>query len=181
MTHLYLWPDSCIRVTWLIQTCDRTHLYVWHDLFICVTWLLHKCASSHLRVWFDSFICVGWLIRTYDLTHSSIGEIPWQGVWSVGPAHLRAGPWCLAFDIGMLFVWGTWFARTCDVTVICVTNDSVLCETVMPRIWYRYVACVPAMTCGTWPVRAGDKTLICVGHDSFFVRDPGVLHLSLYV
>jgi len=45
--------DSCIRVTWLIHTCDMTHAYVWHDSCIRVTWLMHTCDMTHAYVWHD--------------------------------------------------------------------------------------------------------------------------------
>jgi len=80
---------TVIFVAWLIHTCDMTHLYVWHDsvmrvtwLIICVTWLtiyvtwlmvdpprkgldvIYTCDITHLYVWRESFICVAWLIHT---------------------------------------------------------------------------------------------------------------------
>ena len=98
MTHWYLWHDSLMSVSWLIDTCDMTHSYMWHDSFIYVTWLIHKCVMTrvmcvtslmhtcdmthlHLRhdwltlvtavtyVWHDSFIYVSWLIHIRDMTH----------------------------------------------------------------------------------------------------------------
>jgi len=27
--------------------CDMTHLYLWHDSFLCVTWLIYKYAVTH--------------------------------------------------------------------------------------------------------------------------------------
>ena len=40
------------RVTWLFYVCDMTHLCVWHDSFMCVTWsrvtwLFHVCDMTH--------------------------------------------------------------------------------------------------------------------------------------
>jgi len=68
VTHLYMWHDSFICVTWLIHMCDMTHsyvwhvthLYMWHDSFICVTWLIHMCDM--------------WRIPTCDMTHSYAGH-----------------------------------------------------------------------------------------------------------
>jgi len=62
MTHLCVWHDSFIYVTWLIFICDLTHLYMWHDSSICVTWLIYICDMTHLYMWHDSSICVTWLI-----------------------------------------------------------------------------------------------------------------------
>ena len=69
-SHLHVWHDSFICVTWLIHMCDMTHSYVWHDSFIRVTWLIHMCDMTRSYVWYDSFIrvtshhsfmCVAWL------------------------------------------------------------------------------------------------------------------------
>jgi len=64
-THWYVWHESFIGGTWLIQMCAMTHLYVWHnghlytretgplriDTFICVTWSIHMCDMTHSCVW----------------------------------------------------------------------------------------------------------------------------------
>jgi len=60
MIDPYVWHDSSICVTWLINTCDMSCVtlrlqlppktpcewrktYVWHDSFICVTWPINIC------------------------------------------------------------------------------------------------------------------------------------------
>ena len=58
-SHLYVWHDRSISVTWHIYKCDMTHPYVWHDTFISVMWLLHVYATtphSYVTWWCDSFI-----------------------------------------------------------------------------------------------------------------------------
>jgi len=60
-TYAYVWRDSFIRVTWLINRRGMTHSYVWRDSCICVTWLID------LFEWHDSFTCVTWLIHTHHL------------------------------------------------------------------------------------------------------------------
>ena len=52
--------------------CDMTHLYVWHDSFICVTWLIHMCDMTHS--------CVPWLIHMCDMTHSCVCHDSFQCV-----------------------------------------------------------------------------------------------------
>ena len=42
MTHSYVWHDSLICVTWLIDMCDITHWYVWNDSF---TYQVLQCVS----------------------------------------------------------------------------------------------------------------------------------------
>ena len=56
--------DNCTRavVSRLIYMCDMTHLYVWHDSSMCVTWLICMFDMTRLYVWHDSSICVTWLI-----------------------------------------------------------------------------------------------------------------------
>jgi len=79
MSHLYLWHDSFVCVTWHISTCNMTHsrqgsagcgacaqmptrtsscgisasdmkyLYLWHEPFISVTWLIYMCNITHSR------------------------------------------------------------------------------------------------------------------------------------
>jgi len=36
-------PHLC---DWLIHVCDLTHLCVWQDSFMCVTWLIRICRDS---------------------------------------------------------------------------------------------------------------------------------------
>ena len=54
----YVWHDSLICTTWLIQMCDLTQRDVWHD----------SCASLALQ----PALCVTWLIHMCDLTHSYV-------------------------------------------------------------------------------------------------------------
>ena len=88
--YSYVWRDSFICVTWLIQMCDVTHSDVWRDSFRCVTWLIQMCdvthsdvwhdafqhASwcdmTHSYVWHDSFACESWLIHLRDMVHSKV-------------------------------------------------------------------------------------------------------------
>jgi len=54
----YVWHDSLICTTWLIQMCDLTQRDVWHD----------SCASLALL----PTLCVTWLIHMCDLTYSNV-------------------------------------------------------------------------------------------------------------
>jgi len=73
LDHTLSLPNTCcnigvaslISVTWLIYMWDMTHLYVWHDSFVRVTWLIH----IYSYMWHDSFIRVTWLIYTCDMTY----------------------------------------------------------------------------------------------------------------
>ena len=90
MTHLYVWHDSFICVTWLIHMCDMTHSFVWHDSFICVTWLIHACLESFICVtWLMLCVCVTWRINVRDILihicdinhsrawHDSLSRVTW--------------------------------------------------------------------------------------------------------
>ena len=70
---------------WLIYTWDMTHLYVWHDSFVCVTWLIcmcdmaqtlaaEGCHRTHQCVRYDSYSCMIWLIYMRDMTHLNVGH-----------------------------------------------------------------------------------------------------------
>jgi len=120
MTHLDVWHDSFICVTWLlhmcdmthslldmsvsphmiwlIQMCDMTHSDVWHDSFICVTWLIQMCDMTPSDVWHDSFRCVTWLLHMCDMTHSLLD--------------MRVSPHI------------TWLIQMCDMTHSYVWCDS---------------------------------------------------------
>ena len=71
VTHLFVWHDSFIRVTWLIHTCVTDSfcsylcrlIYI-RDSFICLTWLKHVYDMTHSYVWHDSFIRV-WLTNSF--------------------------------------------------------------------------------------------------------------------
>ena len=77
MTHLHVWHDSCLCVTWLILMCGMTHVYVRHDSFTCVTSLIHMCDMTHAYAWHDSFTCAAWLILcTYNF-EKIIGRKLW--------------------------------------------------------------------------------------------------------
>ena len=46
LTHLYMWYDSFICVTWLIHMWDMTHSYVWHAS-ISLTWCVCAISSAY--------------------------------------------------------------------------------------------------------------------------------------
>jgi len=77
MTHVYVWHDSFIRVTWLIglKTSSTPHSHVWHDSLTYVTWLIHTCDMTHSYVWHESFIRVTWLAK--NIVHASLTCVTW--------------------------------------------------------------------------------------------------------
>jgi len=64
LTHLYVWHDSFICVTWFVHMCDIVHSYSSHDAFMCVTWLIHTCDLTCAYVWHDALIRVTRLVHT---------------------------------------------------------------------------------------------------------------------
>jgi len=90
---------------WLIHMCDASHLYVWRDSFMCVTWLVRWCDDvcdvthvTHMSrwrgnvtcscVWRDSLVFatlgVTWLIH---ITHMKgwRGDVTCSCVWRDSP------------------------------------------------------------------------------------------------
>ena len=71
------WRDSLRSTIGLIDMCHMTHWYVWHDSLICVTrlidcvtWLILISDVTHWYVSHDSLMCVMWPIHVCDMTHS---------------------------------------------------------------------------------------------------------------
>ena len=139
MTHLYVWHDSFVCVTWLIRMCDMTHSYVWHDSFICVTWLIRMCDMTHSYVWHDSFIRVTWLIRMCDMTHSYVWHDWFVYDMTQVPTYYysnyileRYGHFSMIYGAqGLtLFMWVIYFPW---LICICAVTHSYICA--MPHVY----------------------------------------------
>jgi len=149
VTHLCVWHDSFVWVTWLIRVCDITHSCVWNDSFVCVTWLIRMFDMTHLCVWHDSFVCETWIIPACDMTHS-----------------------CVRHDS---FVCVTWLICVCCMTHswvwrICACNMTYSC------VWLIHVcdmthSCIWLITRETWIIRVYDW-FECVTR--LFVRGGGL-------
>jgi len=77
VTHVYVWYDSFLRVTWKRETHSK------QGMRSSTTWLMYMCDMTRLCVWHenvkhiaieawglalrDSFICVIWLVRVCDM------------------------------------------------------------------------------------------------------------------
>ena len=151
MTRWYVWHDSFICVTWLVDMCDMTHWYVWHDSLIC--------ATIHRYLWHDDVpLATGDFQTIPDLqTATHCNTSPLYGIFqcvavccsvlqyvavfcsvlqcvtvcrSVIPDLLL--PW---YDMTHWFVWHdsfmcvTWFINVCDMTHWRVWHDSLICVT----------------------------------------------------
>jgi len=92
VTHMCVWPDLSICVTWLTHMCDprcqqvpttpppthtRTHTLAHTQTHTNTHTKTHTHTSdqTHLHVCHDSFTCVMWLIHMCDMTHSHVWHI----------------------------------------------------------------------------------------------------------
>ena len=104
MTHLNVWHDAFIRLTWLIHMCGVTHSYVWHDSCICVPWLIHICGVTHSHIRRDAFMCS--MIHLY---------VPW-------PIHMCHD----SFTCVATLSYVPWLIHTChDISVRVMTHPCV--------------------------------------------------------
>jgi len=135
-------------VTWLVHACDTTHLFVWHDLFMSVTWLIRvwrgsfMCVLSLVRVrdtpslytpsyvWLESFMCMTCLIQIRGMPHSCAWHAP------LIPAR-HASFVCLTWLIRMCdmpnaYVWNApWHVYMYDMTHLYMWHVSFICVTLL--------------------------------------------------
>ena len=148
MTHSYVWPDSFMRVMWLIHlihVCDMTHSYVWQASVIWETWLIH-------------------LIHTCDMTISYVWHAP-SCVWHVSfdPHPHYACP-VSQKNITVSLTRVTWLIHTCDMTHSYVWHDSFFPITGRRR-HYAYVW-HDSFTCVTWLISHVHTISVSLSHTS---------------
>ena len=66
MTPSYVWHDSFMCVTWLINLCDMTHSCVWHDSFTHA-WKSHKSNNASVQCCFAS--------RDWVMSHKCMSHV----------------------------------------------------------------------------------------------------------
>jgi len=125
MTHLFVWHDSLIRVT-----------YLWHDSLIRVTWLAHACDMTNSFVWHDSLICVTWLTQTCDMTHSCVWHdslIRVTCVWHDSLGGLKK------ISIGgcLIHMCDPTDSYVCRDSLICALHDASVCMTLRIHTWWH--------------------------------------------
>ena len=153
-THLHMWHDSFIYVTWLILVHDITCSHVWR-VSMCATWLTcvrhdsHVCDMTHMCVWYDSHVC--------DMTQMCVA-------------------WLNICDMTQSFMWRdsiicvTWLNHLCHMTQSYVRHDSVY-------VWHDSIIFVTLLN------HLCDITQSFVCHDSFihvqshpFICVPWLIH-----
>jgi len=123
MTHSYMWHDSLMHVTWLIDTCNMTYGHP-PLVFRCTlrdTCVCDMCAMTHPYLRHDSWIHVTWLIHTRDMTH--------------GYSALGFG--CTLRDTRVICVWCVWHVMPHVMSRVTCMNES--CPT--SHIWTGHVTC----------------------------------------
>ena len=102
----------------------RTHVYVWHDTFLCVTWLIHMCAMTCAYVWHDACICLTWHIYTCGVTSWYV----WHAVCYILPYNcITLHHAATATHVYMLHITDRW--DVCRMTRSYVWHDSFICVT----------------------------------------------------
>ena len=84
ISHSYVCDLSCSWRTSRSRyraVAQMTHLCVWHDAFMCVTWLIHVCDMTHLRITISNQGAftrahVPWLVHMYDMKYSNVHMCP---------------------------------------------------------------------------------------------------------
>ena len=72
MTHLYMWHDTLMYVTWLIYIYNVTHGCTWYDSFIHMTRRIDIRDMTHSHIWRDLLIYLRWLMNICDVMHSYV-------------------------------------------------------------------------------------------------------------
>jgi len=148
MTHWYVWHDSLICVTWLIDMCDMTHWYVWHDSLICVPWLIDMCDMTLWYVRHDSLICATWLFHTCMMIRLGTTPLRFRRL------HILDSFTCATWlyytyaithpyvqHDSFIFKWWLILARFRSDLVACtyMTHSDVRNEPIVRTLWLIYV------------------------------------------
>jgi len=141
MSHVTHMDESCHiclileRGMWAVSEAIMTHLCVWHDPSICVTWPIYKCDMTHLYVWHDPSICVTWPHHTCDMAHSCVRHRAACHIYILVISHTWMGHVNASCHIYMWVISHTWHGpfmcvpsrmHVCDMTHICMWHDAFM-------------------------------------------------------
>jgi len=167
VTHSYVCHVTFPCVTWLIHTCDIPHPYVWLDSFIRVTclmqtrqwkqgglvfaashlWMSHtthmiaSChtlnASCHTYEWVMSHIWMSHVTHTNESCHTC--EWAMSHIWMSHATHVDDS-----------FIYVAWLIHMCDMAHSHMWHDSFICVTWLIHIcgmthsyvWHGSFICV---------------------------------------
>jgi len=95
----------CMRMIWLLHTCDMT--------FPCATWLIQMSDITYAYMCHGWFICVTGPMRTCDMTLSYL----WRDFFMYNMTHSNVWhDWCICVP---------WLIHSCDMTPSFVWHDSI--------------------------------------------------------
>jgi len=164
-----------IRVTRRIHTCDMTHLYMWHDASINVTWQIHACeicTSAHTDIHTRTHTYMNTDIHKHIYTHIYAHRYTQTHIRT--HVHTRTQP----LPYGLLtFIRLTWLIHTCDITYSYMSHDVFihtykihthihrLIHTCVPTHSYTHTQPLPTCVVECWFVHTCDITHSYMWHD----------------
>jgi len=146
-----------------------THLYVWHDTFIRVTWLFHACATWLIApVRYDSYTSVIWLIQYYllltlDRRKYHVCLLSQSHAWHAS-SFIRATPLIHVCAISLTRVWQDSFTITfywlmVVINITSLSRPTHIRDMTHSHVWHDTFACV------TWHIHMCDMTHSYMSHD----------------
>ena len=156
--------------------CDLTHLYVWHDTFIRVTWLFHACATWLIApVRYDSYTSVIWLIQYYllltlDRRKYHVCLLSQSHAWHAS-SFIRATPLIHVCDISLTRAWHDSFTITfywlmVVINITSLSRPTHIRDMTHSHMWHK------TFTCVTWHIHMCDMT-----HSHIHMYD----YVSIYI
>jgi len=134
LTHIYVWRDSYICVTWLIHMWDVTHTYVGRDSYIFEMCLYpwESAAQSHIFIC-DIFLCI---YNCFFFPHRCINVHYISHIYmSLYITYLYVRHVTDAFACHDTILRETWLFHMWDMPYLYVGRDSYICGTWLVHMW----------------------------------------------